>query len=251
MRISVVGINDFGNNSISNLEGCVNDAEQMADVLSLRYPSSEVSLVIDKRATKELIIERRKWALEDEECIIYHSGHGTYVPDRNYEPKSEGRYDEAIVPSMMNSDKDLILDDEARNIINNSACKKVTLIYDTCFAGGMYRSTNKVKSTFPWKDIMFRERVYRNRGISLSKAPSLYKNKNVVMFSACSEKQVSYEDNSSRPIMGAFTRQLIASMKIHPNPIDVSEHLEYISKNIKHRQDPMIIQNRRDTKFNL
>lgn len=54
----VVGINDYRVQA-PKLNGCVNDALQMGDVL--RFENANTRVLIDDRATQQAIVERLEW----------------------------------------------------------------------------------------------------------------------------------------------------------------------------------------------
>jgi len=87
-RALVVGINKY-QMSGNDLSGCVNDAEDVYELLVNEYgfERDNVRLLTDERATKENIKSRLTWLVaetkKDDTAVYYHSGHGTQVRDRN------------------------------------------------------------------------------------------------------------------------------------------------------------------------
>ena len=78
-RALIIGINDYKDQNIPDLETAVNDANAMANLLSERY-GFEVTLLLDRNATRESIYRNlRNLALSteaDDSVLIYYAGHG-------------------------------------------------------------------------------------------------------------------------------------------------------------------------------
>lgn len=84
-RALIIGINDYKDSKIPDLETAVNDARAMAELLRGRY-GFQVALLLDRKATKEAIYDAlRELALStepDDSVLIYYAGHGDL--DRAY-----------------------------------------------------------------------------------------------------------------------------------------------------------------------
>jgi len=78
-RALIIGINDYKDPNIPDLETAVNDANAMANLLSERY-GFEVTLLLDRNATRESMYRNlRNLALSTEAAdsvLIYYAGHG-------------------------------------------------------------------------------------------------------------------------------------------------------------------------------
>jgi metacaspase-1 len=136
-----VGINDYPVRD-GDLKGCVNDARAWARLLTEHYafPSGDVSLLLDKAATKKAMLlgidSLLAGAKKGDVLVLTVSSHGTYVADTSGD---EERYDEAICPWDMKTD--LIVDDELRPLFDDlpSGCR-FTLVSDSCFSGTVTRA---------------------------------------------------------------------------------------------------------------
>jgi metacaspase-1 len=135
-----VGINDYPYEG-SDLNGCVNDANAWADLLIKHYdfPSTEVKIILDEKATKRNIISGVKNLLEGAESgdilVFTNSSHGTYIADTSGD---EPMYDEALCP--YDSRDNLLVDDELRELFEDlPRGVHLTVISDSCFSGTVLR----------------------------------------------------------------------------------------------------------------
>ena len=75
----IIGINDYKDPDIPDLETAVNDANAMANLLSERY-GFEVKLLLDRKATREAIYRALRSLTSsteaDDSVLIYYAGHG-------------------------------------------------------------------------------------------------------------------------------------------------------------------------------
>ena len=135
-----VGINDYPYDG-SDLNGCVNDAQAWAELLTDHYnfPASDVTLLLDSQATKANVMAGLKALLagarSGDVLVFTNSSHGTYVADTSGD---EPKYDEAMCP--YDCATDLIVDDELREMF--TALPKgvrLTVISDSCFSGSVTR----------------------------------------------------------------------------------------------------------------
>ena len=84
-RALIIGINDYEDSKIPDLETAVDDARSMAELLGKRY-GFQVKLLLNREATKKAIYqELRNLAVSakpDDSVLIYYAGHGDL--DRTY-----------------------------------------------------------------------------------------------------------------------------------------------------------------------
>ena len=99
-----VGINLYKNYPQATLQGCVNDAHDMASILKtfLGFKDSDISILTDAQATKQNIMEHLKAIVTEAKAgkisyiVFSMSSHGTQVPDRNHDEPDQ--VDEAFCP---------------------------------------------------------------------------------------------------------------------------------------------------------
>jgi len=92
----LVGINIYDPSLGSNLNGCVNDVENIRDILInyFGFDPDNVRVITDSRATKFNILERLSWLLngnkDGDEIVFHYSGHGSQIRDRNGDELNDG-----------------------------------------------------------------------------------------------------------------------------------------------------------------
>lgn len=151
-RAVVVGINDYsvvdptGN---SNLNSCVNDANEMANLLidAFGFDPSQVYRYTDRAASSATIQRALAYVLGQSEpgdvVCFYYSGHGGRFPARAGQTDSD-KYYEAIIPASGApiTDHDLF---RLANTLNPSAVN-FNVILDSCHSGGMHDADDIIKS---------------------------------------------------------------------------------------------------------
>lgn len=126
-RALIVGINDY---RINPLKGCVNDAEQISDLLERNYDGTknfDVKLIKDIQTKGELLGNIKELFSDDSEvALFYYSGHG-YVNEL-------GGY--IVTPDYTENDWGIKMNDIV-NLANKSKCKNKIVILDCCFSGSI------------------------------------------------------------------------------------------------------------------
>jgi len=145
----VIGIDTYpGFGPESQLAGAVRDAETMAAVLTERhgFAPGDVLRLFETEATRGAILEAleelRRRVSDDDQVVLFFSGHGSQMPDREGD-EGDG-LDETLVPcdsSHAEAENRDITDDE----INHWAASvlevtpHLTLIFDCCHGGTLQR----------------------------------------------------------------------------------------------------------------
>ncbi|MEW6665630.1 MAG: caspase family protein [Thermodesulfobacteriota bacterium] len=137
-RALCIGINDYPGTD-SDLEGCVNDANDWAAVLKKR--GFTVQTMFNKQATGKAMRKAIKSlvgsAKARDSIIIQYSGHGSFVPDRDGD-EPDGT-DECLCPYDIASNGP-ITDDEMFDLLRPPvATVKVVMISDSCHSGTVAR----------------------------------------------------------------------------------------------------------------
>lgn len=205
----LVGINYYSEPS-ARLNGCINDINNMANVLSTYYgysPSNIIKLTDDNnnpnlKPTAFNIISNLTNLINGSqgcsEIWFHYSGHGSQVRDTNRD-EMDG-LDEVIVPMDFKS-SGLISDDIIYNIIKNTKCKTM-LIFDSCHSG----SVCDLQYGF---EFLPNGKYYRTQ-INSNKCS----NPSIISISGCKDQQTSADayDSSLKTYIGAFTQTFINSM---------------------------------------
>jgi len=143
-----VGINKFKNYAQFTLNGCVNDAKDMAALYKslLGFKSSETAILTDAQATKDNILAKLKSMVADAKAgklsylVFSLSSHGTQMKDTSGD-EPDGK-DEAFVPhdiAEKNGSWDaahIISDDELHDLFVQLPANVLLEVYlDTCHSG--------------------------------------------------------------------------------------------------------------------
>lgn len=127
----------------ADLRGCVNDVENMKDVLTKYYdfPSNKVKSITDFRCTQARVKKEIEGlvsgAKSGDVLLLHYSGHGANVPDKSGD-EADTR-DEILCPTDLDW-YDPLLDDWLRDVLD-SLPKKVncTVVMDCCHSGSNTR----------------------------------------------------------------------------------------------------------------
>jgi len=157
-----VGVNKFKNYPTAELRGCVNDANDMAQLLKdmLGFADGDITILTDAQATKARIMSNLKSLVADAKAgklkyIVFSlSSHGTQVPDVSGDEAD--RADEAFCPYDLAAKDDqwdpdhIILDDELRDLFIQLPQDTLLECYlDTCHSGTGIKNLDPVMLLLP------------------------------------------------------------------------------------------------------
>jgi len=133
-RALIIGINDYKDPKIPDLETAINDAKAMAELLRKRY-GFQVKLLLNRKATKKAIYQAlRNLALStkpDDSVLIYYAGHGDL--DRAY---NDGWW---IPADAKGGDPVTYLDNgQVQKSMRSMKARHVLLISDSCYSGTLF-----------------------------------------------------------------------------------------------------------------
>ena len=251
-RALCVGINQFKNYPGSNLHGCINDAQDMAGVLSklLSFGSADIKLLKDTDATKANIMNELNSMVADAKggkcnyLVFSLSSHGTQVPDENNEEKDH--YDEAFCPhdlAAANGEwdrKHIIIDDELHDLFAQVPNNVLVEVYlDTCHAGTGLKALDLRPDQRPrylappsreaWSSI--EPRVAR--GLARRFAASDKGGANVILTGACRDNQTSADAFINGNYHGAFTYYWCKEIVQANNGVARSEIIKRVNADLR------------------
>ena len=129
-----------------NLEGAVNDAKSMRDLLTspkFGFPEKNIRLVTEEQATRNGILAAMREELVNKPnrgdvVVFYYAGHGS---QRRNTKKPPSYRDQTVVPYDANQLVFDVRDKEIRQIFNDAIKKGVllTAIFDSCHSGAVAR----------------------------------------------------------------------------------------------------------------
>lgn len=212
MKVALlIGIN-YSDDASSKLNGCINDIDNMKEVLIKQYgyESSNIIMLRDdtpsKMPTRNAILaafQNIVNASKSDSCReiwIHYSGHGTIVRDTNGDEQS-GR-DSAIVPVDFKT-SGLIVDDTILEFVSQIQCPTIIMM-DSCNSGTV--------CDLEWS-FEFDENTNKHIETHNSVIKSI-ENGSIIMFSGCKDTQTSADffDSDDKRYEGAFTDALLRSL---------------------------------------
>ncbi len=141
-RALCIGINRFRDRDAPPLNGCVNDARGIAELLHGAYgfESNNIRLLTDSEATKGAFLESLDWLLSSarsgDQLVLFTSSHGSHVPDVDRDEDDDE--DEVLIAHDHDWENSVLIDDEiARHIVRLPQGASLVSLWDTCHSGTM------------------------------------------------------------------------------------------------------------------
>jgi metacaspase-1 len=245
-----VGINVFKNYPGNNLNGCVNDTNQMVGILKqyLGFKAADIKVLTDAKATKKAIMTELTAMVDGAKAGKYSylvfslSSHGTQIPDKNGDEADH--YDEAFCPTDLaakNGDWDpdhVIVDDELHDLFAQVPDNVLLEVYfDTCHSGTGLKAMDLMPDRRPRyiappsmeaceKVMQLMPRGMRRR--VLDKAA-----KNVILWAGCRDNQTSADAHIGGAYHGAFTYYWVSETIAANNNITRNDLLKKVNADLK------------------
>lgn len=150
----LIGINYPG--SQYELQGCVNDALTMKDIVinNLGFAPSDVVTLLDSQATTQAILDKLHWLIDGaqpgDRLFLHYSGHGSQIPDDDDTDAEADRLDEIICPVDIDWDTKIIKDDKLRKLFDSvPPGVNLTILFDCCHSGGGLDQVNEHVPSLP------------------------------------------------------------------------------------------------------
>jgi hypothetical protein len=212
-RALCVGINAYPN---APLSGCVNDANDWADLLETKGYDTHV--LLDHAATRLMVMEHLREMVRQsrfgDRIVFTYSGHGSWVPDMSGDEPD--RRDECLCMFDYESGG-YILDDELGDIVRQKRFGvRFTIVSDSCHSGSVSRFVDlhrrglkalTIRPRFVHPDT-FLVRPEEVRRIALLRnvvAETTPNKTGAVLFSGCTDEEYSYDAWFGERPNGAFT----------------------------------------------
>ncbi len=249
-----VGINKFANYSQFTLNGCVNDAKDMAALYKdlLGFKASETTILTDAQATKANIMAKLKAMVADAKAgklsyIVFSlSSHGTQMNDTSGD-EPDGK-DEAFVPhdiAEKNGAWDpahIISDDELHDLFTQLPDTVLLEVYlDTCHSGSGLRGAEfglhapRARFIAP-PEHEFGQKTAKMRGFTLSRPPAAKGKKAIakaskaaiagahhILWTGCKANETSADAYFNGRYNGAFTYYFVKVMRDTKNLLSRKE----------------------------
>ena len=213
----LIGIN-YSNTPSILLKGCINDTENMKELLvsQLGYSEENVTTLRDDskvssvQPTRANILNELTKLVNSPNCSelwVCYSGHGSHVSNTTHHKINN--VDQVIIPVDYLS-SGVILDREINDIVETAKCRMI-LMFDSCRSGTV--------CDLPWVYEYQSPTSYLRRAENNDKI----NNKNIYMFSGCKDTQTSADiyNGELKEYTGAFTSAFIDSLKAAPKSINI------------------------------
>lgn len=237
----LIGIN-YRNSSLE-LNGCINDAENLGKCLREHFGYTDITLMTDKsiiKPTKINIISKLSRFIakanreKADEIWISYSGHGTHTYDHSNDEKD--KQDELIVP-LDYSKRGCISDDQLNKILSglNQNCRCICL-FDCCHSGTIL-------------DLKYR---YLGNNVEENKTCNI--KAKCLMISGCLDTQTSADAYLDKTWKGAMTTAFLAVIEKNYDSITCLELVEKMRDFLKKKrfsQVPQLTSSIKLTKHSL
>lgn len=234
-RALCVGINRFKNYPSATLQGCVNDANDMAALLKdlFGFAESDILRLTDQEATKARIMTALKKMVEGAKAGRYDtlvfslSSHGTQVPDQDADETD--RADEAFCPHDLAQKgsqwdpKHLIVDDEFHDLFAQvPPAVRLEIYLDTCHSGTGLKAIDLLLDRRPRylpPPSVEAFRALEQRHARSQHTKLLARNLHPILWAACRANQTSADARIGNGWHGAFTYYFCKEMRKASNKI--------------------------------
>lgn len=246
-RALCVGINNFKNYPNNSLNGCINDAYDMGDLLVkyMDFEENNIVKLIDKEATKSNIMKLLQEMVEGgksgkyDSLVFSMSSHGTQVPDNGGD--EQDKFDEAFCPYDLDAlgdrwDPDrIILDDELHDLFIQLPEDVALEVYlDTCHSGTGLRAMEPLHDREPRYIPPPSLGPFQWIKGKVSKPLILEQDSNKrILWAACKSDQTSADANIDGEWHGAFTYYLCREVNQCQNQLSRDEILKKVAEDLK------------------
>ena len=248
----LVGVNKYKLPG-SDLQGCVNDATNVRDVL-LKYfgfAVKDIRVLVDSRATKKGILDRLGWlvkAAKSGDRLLFHfSGHGSQIRDRDGDELKD-HLDEIICPHDMDWDGTYIVDDDLKAIFSTlPAGVHLEVLLDSCHSGSGTREVAELVASpaIPGISRAIRQRFLAppidilcrhldEDDLPLARMLKTTNPTNHVLFAGCRDNQTSADAYISGTYNGAFTYYFCKHIRDAQGAITRAELLKRLRASLRH-----------------
>jgi hypothetical protein len=254
-RALCVGINAFKNYPSATLQGCVNDAKDMAAVLKelLGFTDTDITILTDAQATKAAILKQLQTMVADAKAgklsyvVFSLSSHGTQLPDTSGDEPD--RADEAFCPHDL-AEKGgqwdpahIISDDELHDLFVQLPQSVLLEVYlDTCHSGTGLKAIDLLLDRrpryLPPPTLEAFELVEdkKSRGLNaalMESATRADKEIHHILWAGCRDNQTSADAKIGGSWHGAFTYFWVKEMRACKNKLSRSQLLQKVRADLK------------------
>lgn len=242
-----VGINKFKNYPENDLNGCVNDAADMKQLLIkyMGFNPNEITTLTDSKATKMNIMKKLKEMVDGAKNRKYDalafslSSHGTQIPDPSDDETD--RADEAFCPHDLISEGNMwdpdyvITDDELHDLFIQLPDNVPLEVYlDTCHSGTGLKAMEQLPDRRPRYIPPPSTMAFKNIDL-VPKMPQsiLSKSEKHILWAACKSDQTSADAFIEGAYHGAFTYYFTREVNTSKKQLSRDEILKIVTADLK------------------
>ena len=256
-RALCVGINKFKNYPSAELRGCVNDANDMAQLLKdmLGFTDADITVLTDAQATKARIMSNLKSLVADAKAgklkyIVFSlSSHGTQVPDTSGDEKDRAdeafcTYDLAAKGDQWDPDH-IITDDEFHDLFAQVPNDVLLECYfDTCHSGTGLKNLDPILLLLPnapkprylpppsYKAFLKLRDLPMRSVKEMRKADKVLSSHNI-LWAGCRDDQTSADAHFDGRFNGAFTYYYVRAVRGSNNALSRAKIRDAVRKELK------------------
>ncbi len=248
----LVGIDKY--EKVSDLDGCVNDVENMKSLLrdKFGFEESNIRVLVNEQATRQAILDAFQRHLVAQaqagDIVVFHySGHGSQMKDAEGGDEPD-RFDETLVPTDSRKPNVYDIPDDSINALLQLLSEKtenITFLLDSCHSGTAARAAGKVRTvekderTPPPPDA-FTAGV---RGTAEGEDAFRPSEAKYVLLSGSASNQLSNEYFADGQTNGAFTYFFAKEVRAAMGKVTYQDVLDKVAVNVTARfsaQEPQI-----------
>lgn len=254
----LVGINQY-TDPRNNLNGCINDINDMTDFLvkQKQFDKANIKIIKDDQATKVNIMEGLSWLVNGvkagDQVFFQYSGHGAQMPTESKKGEPD-KLDEVICPYDFDWTDETALKDKEFNKIFAQLPRGVEFIWvsDSCHSQDLSREFKmpvpgffKARTMTPPPEIAERVMAIKNLPKTVvTDLPKSVKMLNLALISGCKSDQESADAVFDKRANGALTYFLLKSLgdkKTQSSSLrDLVDTVNKSLRKIKYPQQPQI-----------
>jgi hypothetical protein len=204
-----------GRGSFANLDGCVNDVEELRGLLIARFgfKAEDVLVLTNQAATREAILAGINTQLVQpsrpgDVALFFYAGHGSQVVNSKAKDEPDGK-DETLVPADSWTGVPDIRDKELRGPLNAILDKgaMLTVIFDSCHSGSAARGNSVPVKT------RHAEPILEDIADATDYGPSP-EERGALVLAAAQDDQYAEEQTHGDVPHGAFTAALLRVLRL-------------------------------------
>ena len=248
----LVGIDKY--EKVSDLDGCVNDVENMKALLrdKFGFEESNIKVLANEQATRKGILDAFQQHLiaqaKQGDLVVFHySGHGSQMKDAAGGDEPD-QYDETIVPQDSRTPNVFDIPDDTINGLLQLLSEKtdnITFIFDSCHSGTVARATGKVRTVEkderppPPPDSL----AAGARGVAEGDEVFRPKDAKYVLLSGSASNQLSHEYFADGQANGAFTYFFAKEIRAATGQLTYQDVMDKVKGNVTavfNSQEPQV-----------